>query len=150
MALPDRQVTLLELLHDAVSQGEPDSAALAVASSTPKLNPRTVTDALPVSGAFWPPDDAAGESYDIGAKAVPATAPTVTIQWSEGPREMAVQESDVEDDQLNEPHVPMLVLAEGVKDTPPKLSPSTATFATVERGVLRGESSEAQGASKLR
>ena len=63
---------------------------------------------------------------------------------------MAVQESDVEDDQLNEPQVPMLVLVEGVKDSPPKFSPTTATFATVERGVLRGESSEAQGASKLK
>ena len=87
---------------------------------------------------------------DMVVKAVPATAPTVTIQWSEGLREMAVQESDAEDDQLKEPQVPMLVLAEGVKVTPPKFSPSTATFATVERGVLRGESSETQGASKLR
>ena len=54
------------------------SPAVAVCSPTPKLSPVTVTDAYPLCGAFCSTPDAVGESKLNTAKAVPATAPTVT------------------------------------------------------------------------
>ena len=107
-------------------------AALAVRAIPPKLSPLTVTGVPPVSGVFWPPDDATGESNDIGAAiTVPVRAATVTTHNSgiRGALEFPVAHaSEVMDVQEDVAHSAAVTDTEAVSNALPKLRPVTVTI----------------------
>lgn len=65
--------TLVTDVHASVLANVSKACILAVSSALPKFKPVTVTDPLPLSPIFTPPDDMTGPTYSkIGQPATPA------------------------------------------------------------------------------
>jgi len=142
--------TLVTDVHASVLANVSKACILAVSSALPKFKPVTVTDPLPLSPIFTPPDDMTGPSKVNIKEDVPTMDPTVTVDSTSSPAPVWARHDTVLTD-THDRHAHIVVPKDdvAVKSWLPKLRPSTLTQYPPEVGALADEN-DVTGASKLK